>query len=127
MSDHPELGQLAFGNPTGNYPCPHWCDALVREVLRQIEIWFFNKNQRAWDLQEDPTIPGVECRPYYWGDDETEAARPNLSFDGVEVRWYKHPMRGSSLNVEAEPYGMVEWFETCLSGYHPSRPPVVPG
>lgn len=62
-----ELGQMVFGNPWGEYECPHWVDALVRELLREIERVFWNKNQREWDRCEDPKIPGVEFRPYYWG------------------------------------------------------------
>lgn len=115
MTTQLELGQMAFGNPWGDYPCPHWVDALVRELLREIERVFWNRNQRKWDQSEDPCIPGIEFRPYYWGDDESEAAKPNLKHGDVEVRWYKHPMRGSSLNVEPTPEAMIAWFESAAN------------
>lgn len=110
-----ELGQLVFGNPWGDYACPHWCDALVWEILREIERVFWKRHQRAWDMIEDPCIPGVEFRPYYWGDDEKQAAKPNLKHGDIEVRWYKHPMRSSSLNVEARADMMIPWFESVIT------------
>lgn len=115
MTVTPELGQLAFGNPWGDHACPQWCDALVREILREIERVFWNRNQRQWDGQEDPGVPGVEYRPYYWGLDEVEAAKPNLKHGDVEVRWYKHPMRSSSLNVEPRADVMIPWFESAIA------------
>lgn len=80
-----ELGQYAFGNPWGDYPGPQLVDALVREILSEIDRVFWNKNQRHWDKREDPGIPGIEFRPYYWGDDEAIAALPNLKHGDVEV------------------------------------------
>jgi hypothetical protein len=111
----PELGQMVFGNPWGEYECPAYVDALVRDLLREIGRVFWNVNQREWDKCEDPTIPGIEFRPYYWGSDEDEAAKPNLKHGDVEVRWYKHPMRSSSLNVEPDPAVIIPWFESALA------------
>lgn len=118
MSTTPELGQICFGNPTGEHPCPHWVDALVREILSEIERVFWNNNQRRWDDCEDPNIPGIDFRPYYWGYDETEAAKPNLKHGDIEVRWYKHPMRGTSLNVEATPEVIIPWFDSAIAAIH---------
>ena len=112
---HIELGQLAFGNPWGDHACPQWCDALIREILREIERVFWNNRQRVWDKQEDPGIPGVEFHPYYWGDDEVQAALPNLKHGNIEVRWYKNPLRSTSLNVEARPEVMIPWFESAIA------------
>jgi hypothetical protein len=61
MAADVELGQAVFGNPTGEYPCPAWVDALVREILRQIDRVYWNVHQREWD-GEDPQIPGIEYR-----------------------------------------------------------------
>lgn len=110
---------MAFGNPWGEHACPLWCDALVREILREIARVFWNRNQREWDSREDPGIPGIEFRPYYWGDDPAEAAKPNLKHGGVEV--YKHPMRSSSLNVEARADTIIPWFESAIAAIHASE------
>lgn len=122
----PELGQLAFGNPWGEHACPAWVDALVRDLLNEIDRVFWNVNQREWDKFEDPKIPGIEFRPYYWGRDDAEAEKPNFKHAAivagapveVEVRWYKHPMRSSSLNVLPDPAIMIPWFESALTAIH---------
>ena len=49
MSNHLALGQIALGNPWGDHACPRWCDALIREILHEIERVFWNRNQRQWD------------------------------------------------------------------------------
>ena len=118
MSGYPEPGQICFGNPVGEHPCPRWVDALVLNILSEIERVFWNKNQRQWDNYEDPHVPGIEFHSYYWGDDdfdEAEAAKPNLKHGDIEVRWYKRPMRGSSLNVEATPEIIIPWFESAIA------------
>lgn len=114
MSDSIELGQALYGNPTGEHGSPEWFDALVEAVLSEIGRVFWNVNQREWNRLDDPHIPGIEFRPYYWGDDAVEAAKPNLSHAGVDVRWYKHPGRGQSLNVTPHPVTMIEWFSSAL-------------
>lgn len=118
MSDTPELGQLAFGNPTGDYSCPHWVDALVEEILTQIGRVYWNRHQTQWERFEAPEIPGIEFRSYYWGDDEEEAAKPNLKHGDIEVRWYKHPGRGTSLNVEPEPARIIAWFDSAIGAIY---------
>ena len=115
MSDDIELGQAIYGNPTGEHPCPRWVDALVAEIIDDIDRVFWNKNQREWNQCEDPRIPGVEFRPYFWGDDDAEAAKPNLKHGAIEVRWYKHPGRGTSLNVAATPEVIIPWFDSAIA------------
>ena len=41
-------------------------------------------------------------RPYYWGNDEEEMAKPNFVYkpDNLEIRWYKYPLRDSYSNQE---------------------------
>lgn len=114
INNNPEIGQLLTGNPWGEFDCPHWCTALVHEIVREIERVFWNKNQRKWDHREDPRIPGIEFRPYYWGDDETEAYKSNLAHGNIEVRWYKHPGRGMSLNVDATTEQIISWFDAVI-------------
>ena len=62
-----------------------------------------------------PAVGRREFHPYYWGDDEVADARPNLKFGAVEVRRYKHPMRGSSLNVKPRPKVLIPWFESVIA------------
>lgn len=112
MATEPEIGQMLFGAPTGDYGMPEYADALVHGLLSEIERVYWNLNQKEWDRYADPGLPGVEYHSYWWGDEDApEAERPNLSFgDGVEVRWYKYPGRGSTVNKKMSAADWCEWF-----------------
>ena len=117
MSDQPELGQIMFGNPTGAYGTEEWVDALVEALLYDIERVYWNQQQEQWNRYEDIKMEGVEFRPYYWGDNEEEAAKPNLKFDFSEqaIRWYKHPGRGQSSELKFTPEEWIEWFNKGMA------------
>lgn len=155
----PELGQAAFGNPTGEYDCPEYVDAFVAALINEIHRVFWNREQRKWDEYEDPKIPGIEFRPYSWSDcdcgyEQLEWAwedenlpdlpegrytyppeieekwlawlathhhkatctpcLPNLKFGEGEIRWYKHPGRGMSVNVDWSPDQWSQWFMQAI-------------
>ena len=117
MTDYqPELGQMIFGNPTGDYDCPDYVITLLEGLLGEIERVYWNRGQEAWERFHDPKIPGITFRPYYWGDDETEASLPNFVVEGVnaEIRWYKHPHRGVSATVNWDPDQWVVWFDVAM-------------
>lgn len=108
-----ELGQLMYGNPTGEYPTKNYQDALILSLLNEMDRVFWNKNQKEWDRFEDPCFVGVVFRPYYWGDDETKAALPNLmfAFSDQEIRWYKHPGRSMSVKFDWSANEWLKWYE----------------
>ena len=112
----PELGQALFGNPTGAYDTGNLGDACRLLVLRTIETAFWNHNQREWDWHEDPKVPGLTFRPYCWDEDSPEAALPNLQIDGdpVELRWYKRPGRGDTVNVDMTPAMWEAWVDKAM-------------
>jgi len=104
------------GNPPGNYMTPEWVDALVIALLDEIERVYWNTHQEQWERYQEPNIKGLHFRAYYWGDDEVEAAKPNLKFDFSEqdIRWYKHPGRSMSFSVEFTDREWIEWFQEGL-------------
>lgn len=115
MSDYePELGQAIFGNPTGGYEMSDaGCKAFARLISAIEDI------RPHWDCYEDPAVPGITFRGYYWGDDESKAALPNLVIDKVphiEIRWYKHPGRGMSVNMVVSDAEWEAWLEIGLEG-----------
>lgn len=122
----PELGQMMFGNPTGQYEVPNYADALIRDLIHNdIDTVFWNINQRKWDEYDDPAIPGVVFRQYWWGDENApEAALPNFAFRGVEIRWYKHPGRGMSCNQNLTPAQWAEWYEECHKAIWTASPKI---
>jgi ABC-type amino acid transport substrate-binding protein len=50
MSEKPELGQIVFDNPTGNYGTEEWQDVLIEYLLEEIKRVYWNKNQK--DLED---------------------------------------------------------------------------
>lgn len=117
MSKEPELGQLCFGNPTGEYGTEEWHDALVDYLLEEITRVYWNINQKEWEMDFDPELEGVKFRHYWWGDeDDLKASLPNLKFKGMKqaIYWYKYPGRGQSCRVQYTPEEWIEWFNKSL-------------
>lgn len=104
-----------YGNPPGNYETKNYQDALVLSLLDEIERVAWNKHQEEWNRHDDPKLVGVEFRPYYWGDNEEEAAKPNLKFifSDQEIRWYKHAGRGMTVTIDWTPEQWVQWYENA--------------
>lgn len=50
--------------------------------------------------QDNERLAWVDTHYY---DPTCGVVRPNFSYQGVEIRWYKHPGRGMSSNVEMTP------------------------
>ena len=109
----PEIGQAVYGNPWGEFKASLQVEAFLAYILVEIERVFWNKNQKEWDRYEDPKIPNIEYRPYYWGEDE-EMAKPNFKFEDVEIRWYKYPGRGMSVNKEMTDKEWHQWRYRCI-------------
>ena len=112
----PELGQMCFGNPCGACAAGDLGEACLAFVLSEVERVFGNQKQRPWDYDENPRIPGITFRPYYWGDWEEEAAKPNFVVDGfdIEIRWYKHPCRGVTTQRAVTPDEWAAWLSKAL-------------
>jgi hypothetical protein len=199
----PEVGQMVSGTQEwGTYDVPDYVDALVSELLREMNRVYWNVKQKEWEHHDayDLDLPGMTYHPYYWGDctcgfealdeqwdqqhshapecfhsryqemqgilepaDDWHSAheqltawakengypnapdgmaiycdcgfvakysewrkshdhdascptvRPNLAFEGVEIRWYKYPGRGMSTNKSMPPDHWVEWFDRFLA------------
>jgi len=117
-----ELGQMAFGNPVGQFKCPEYVEAMVAYILNEIERIYWNKNQKEWDRNEDPKIKGIEYCPYYWGENKKEASELNFSFGEVGLRWYKYFGRSMTLNVSKNEKEWRVWFDACLDHIRKQEP-----
>lgn len=108
----PELGNLLFGNSYGEY-------RVDRESSQDIFVEWLNQNgfdgYGFYQIQADQNARGgysndiFEINPYYWGEDETEADKPNFVFKptSLEVRWYKYPMRDAYANQDQIDWKMI--------------------
>ena len=99
-----ELGNMVFGNSRGKY-------AVQPRMDYQNAFWdFLSANE--WDGHavrtddsEDPYSFENDVfviRAYYRGEDEAEAELPNFVFKplGLEICWYKYPMRDAYSNQD---------------------------
>jgi hypothetical protein len=115
----PELGQVVHGVPWGTYALNDAQEALFHGITDAIDDAYWNRYQtnHEWNDGDTLSIPGgIEIADYWWGDDEApEASRPNFAFDGVEIRWYKHPYRGLSINKRMTMNQWVAWYDRCLA------------
>jgi hypothetical protein len=113
-------------------PLPDYAFALVKHLRDTLARAYINTQQKWWDGSGlaagrlshglTPLPPGIEWRLYYnyGGDptdpdwDQAQADAPNLSFEGVEIRWYKSFGRDMKANVNWGPDEWVTWFQRCL-------------
>lgn len=119
----PELGQAAFGNPTGEYEVSDVGAAVIAALLDEVRRVYWNRAQAEIDFRDEAAAEmwnaygsGIEWHAYWWGDDDVpEAARPNLLFRNVAVRWYKWPGRGESVDREMDAGDWAEWLTAGLA------------
>lgn len=127
--DHSAV-QACFGS-WYEYECDDFISALLSYILDKVKMVHWNVYQHEWspdwhgDKVEDPEIPGIQFTRYYDSCscpdendgihlDECRHSKPNFSFNGVGIKWYKYPGRGMSTNKDYNPYEWKEWFNVCL-------------
>lgn len=116
----PELGQAFFGNPTKEYAAPEFVIAMIKHLANEIERVEWNLTEKEYDAPitnngGEYRTDVFEMRAYYWGDDEETGALPNFKCGDVEVCWYKHLSRGTTINKEIDENEFSEIMEKCLA------------
>ena len=119
-----ELGNLMFGNSRGNYEIDR--EKYQDIFLEWLDAHGFDGYGLAADAQmaERFTSEGEDTRfendvfvirPYYWGEDARIAAKPNFVYkpDGLEICWYKYPMRDAYSNVPLDGVDLPAILEKC--------------
>ena len=105
-----ELGNLVFGHSRGLY------HVEPREKYQDIFCKFLEAigcdNYGYSDSGEDIDNDTFTLRPYYWGEDEEYAELPNFVYkpNGLEIRWYKYPMRDAYSNMDVD----IKTFKNIL-------------
>lgn len=95
----PELGQAVFGNPWGEFEMG---DDVETYATSEIEA-LIDRVGHGKHLDE-AVGPDFELRSYVWdecscdGQGTCKACLPNFRVGDIEIRWYKHPGRGMSVN-----------------------------
>ena len=117
----PELGQAFFGQPWKTFDCPEYVIALLEGIRSRLGIAGWNDYQREFEPFEDwedaeifntkHKDMGFEVWPYSWDDDEEQ--RYNFKWKDIEISWYKHLGRGTTINKEITHKGAAEMFDAC--------------
>ena len=106
-----ELGNMIFGNSRGEFPIDDR-EAYQDIFWKHFEPYFDYhmhpiKDESYYDGKYLTDLGGYEndvfmANPYYWGDDEEIAEKPNFIYKplGIELSYYKYPLRDSYLNKE---------------------------
>lgn len=112
----PELGQMIFGQPHQEYECPGY----LRHALDVIQGALYRKlTPNRYGQVPDPfsntgaqfKCPVFEVEAYSWGDEEQPY---NFKYKDIEVSWYKHLRRGTSVNCKVTARESMNLLEDCL-------------
>lgn len=108
-----ELGNLMFGNSRGEYkvePRMAYQEPFAR-FIDTLGLDYHAMDDHGNGVDNDV----FTIRPYYWGEDEDIAALPNFVYKptGLEISWYKYPMRDAYSNQDVSLEQFVEILADC--------------
>lgn len=120
-----EIGNLLFGHSRG--ACPVKRARFEEPFVKFLETAGFDSYGGPADgkMAERFTDEGGDwffenrvfvMRPYYWGDDDEVAAKPNFLYKPMEleIRWYKYPLRDAYSDREMDAEAFATMLENCL-------------
>lgn len=113
-----EIGNLLFGHSRGEYKFPdreiedgdEWLSLL--SVLG-LDYYGYAGSNNPHQNDRGGYDDGEICvNPYYWGDDDDEAEKPNFLDRklGLEIRWDKYPFRDAYMNWEMDAPAIRKYF-----------------
>lgn len=127
-----ELGNFIFGNARGEFPIERG-EGFEEEIGRLA----ISVDPQYHDFPQYGTIPEFtnevfELRPYYWGEctcgadydhgvdracsDDCALNLPNFKYKptGLEIQWYKYPLRDSYSNQPLILDAFKKIIDTCI-------------
>ncbi|MBD5584000.1 MAG: hypothetical protein HDQ88_02875 [Clostridia bacterium] len=118
-----ELGNLIFGHHDTNNLCEKYVidretfQGMFHKFLESIGFTIYGYTETD-ELCKKLNYEGLFendvflIRPYYWGDDEDEMAKPNFVYKpgNVEISWYKYALRDAYCSHDLT----IEQFRTML-------------
>jgi hypothetical protein len=131
-----ELGNFCFGNSRGEWPVPRdeRYEGPLQTLLEECGCDGYGITERTASCLADGGQPGFEndvfvIRPYWWGGDcecpegaaerhpACGACRPNFVHkpSGLELQWYKYPLRDSYMSREVGPAEWLRIMGECVS------------
>ena len=111
-----ELGNAFFGNSRGEFSIPRFVgyEDQLNRLLAAFEAVLSPLGRVT--LSEEFENEVFSVKPYYWGDDEAEANKPNFHFkpSGYELKWYKYPLRDSYQSIELSVEDFGKMIDKCV-------------
>ncbi len=97
-----------------NFPhrVPQFAVALMRQLLRDIEVHFQITHHQLWDQVRDPEVPEIIYQPYAEGQEGTKHA--NLETVEVRLQWQMAPGQHCYADRELTVEEWARWYETNL-------------
>jgi hypothetical protein len=114
----PELGQALFGQPSKEYECPRWMIAYLDAISHELDRVMWNIHQKTYESPFSNTGQRFkndvfEVQAYSWDEDEEQSY--NFKWREVEISWYKHSHRGTSINMHVAPFRGIQMLNECLA------------
>lgn len=119
-----ELGNLLFGHSRGEYAIGREeFQEPFHEFLHNHEFDIYGLPDTDARAEQYVTKDGDNyfendvflLRPYYWGEDEEIAARPNFVYkpEGITIEWYKYSLRDAYCNKDISLEKFLEILQVC--------------
>jgi len=86
--------------------------ALVRQLIREIELSFMKSPHEMWERLKDPAVPEIVLRPYSEGQEDTGFA--NLETPEVSIQWHRMPGNFTFADRLFSSAEWAEWYEVNL-------------
>lgn len=121
MSDNyePEMGQMLFGQPWQSQDASELLIAALSAIDEELDRIMWNIHQEIYDspfsntAQSFKELEEFQVEAYSWNE---EYQQPwNFKWQDIEVSWYKHMKRGTSVNREVTPDETAKMLEACLA------------
>ena len=122
MSYEPEMGQMIFGQPWKEYQASALLIAALDAIDNELDRIMWNIHQVIYDSPFSNTgnsfkeLDMFQVEAYSW--DENYEQPWNFKWKDIEVSWYKHSRRGTSVNRKVAPAEIAEMLEDCLRALH---------
>jgi len=113
----PELGQIVYGQPWRQHECPDHVISALDAINNYMSVFkicddsgfrdtpFSNSGLR---FKNDV----FEANAYSWNDEEKQLY--NFKYKDIEVSWYKHLHRGTTINRDVSHEEAQKMLITCL-------------
>lgn len=116
-----ELGNLLFNESNKNqtFECPDYVVALLEKINNELSRVYWNQHQEEYcsPFSNSGNNYKGECfevNAYAWDTEDDDIQNYNFKYKDIEISWYKHLGRDTTINREIKPEEAIEMFDTIL-------------